>query len=71
MVEDEFDEIEEVKEEYTKAPLFQRIHTSGDETTGVSNVMMLLYYAVARLCGSCRFCSSRGSILIHRKTFNV
>lgn len=35
-IEDEFDEIEEVKEEYINAPTFQRIHISGDETTGVS-----------------------------------
>ncbi|XP_052254330.1 AMP deaminase 2-like isoform X2 [Dreissena polymorpha] len=33
--EDAFDEIEEVKEEYNKAPLFQRIHISGEETSGV------------------------------------
>lgn len=32
---DEFDEIEEVMEEYSMAPLFQRIHISGDDTTGV------------------------------------
>lgn len=35
-IEDEFDEIEEIKEEYINAPLFQRIHISGEETTGVS-----------------------------------
>ena len=33
---DEFDEIEEVKEEYSLAPLFQRIHISGEDTTGVN-----------------------------------
>ena len=35
---DEFDEIEEVVEEYSLAPLFQRIHISGDDTSGVSLV---------------------------------
>ncbi|XP_052803791.1 AMP deaminase 2-like isoform X3 [Mya arenaria] len=33
-IEDEFDEIEEVKEEYINAPLFQRIHISGEDTSG-------------------------------------
>ena len=36
---DEFDEIEEVKEEYSLAPLFQRIHISGEDTTGVRNMI--------------------------------
>ena len=35
VIEDEFDEIEEVKEEYINAPLFQRIHISGEDTSGV------------------------------------
>ena len=38
-IEDEFDEIEELKEEYSNAPLFQRIHTSGDDTSGVCSIM--------------------------------
>ena len=34
-IEDEFDEIAEVIEEYDNAPLFQRIHITGEDTAGV------------------------------------
>lgn len=34
-IEDEFDEIQEVLEEYDNAPLFQRIHITGEDTAGV------------------------------------
>ncbi|XP_060592630.1 AMP deaminase 2-like isoform X2 [Ruditapes philippinarum] len=37
-IEDEFDEIAEVIEEYDNAPLFQRIHITGEDTSGIHTV---------------------------------